>query len=316
VSRYEQLDTDGLRLIPFAERENRVTVDNLYHAPKPRKGCFDLVASLPPYLAGNDMRTLVDSLVKAHAEGMPIILMMGSHVIKVGLSPLIIDLIDAGAVSLIGMNGSGPIHDAELALLGGTSEDVGRGIKEGVFGLVKETGDFLNGALNKYVPEGLGYGEALGKALAESGGKHIDVSVLGAAYKKSIPVTVHISMVTDIHQMHPQAKGDVMGEGSFRDFRIFLGVLKRMVGGGVIINAGSAVILPLVIEKGLSVVRNLGYDVGGFVGANLDFIVHYRSNYNPVVRARELGGIGMNLIGHHEINIPLVMNAYLEKIGK
>ena len=316
MSKYEQLNTDGLSLIPFAERENRVTVDNLYRAAKPRKGCYDLIASLPPYLAANDMRTLVDALVKAHSDGTPVILMMGSHVIKVGLSPLIIDLIDAGAVSLIGMNGSGPIHDCELALLGGTSEDVGKGIKEGVFGLVKETGDFLNAALNTYVPEGLGYGEALGKAIAETGGKHTGISILAAAYKRNIPVTVHISMVTDIHQMHPEARGEVMGEGSFRDFKIFLAVLKRMIGGGVIINAGSAVILPLVIEKGLSVVRNLGYDVGGFVGANLDFIVHYRANYNPVVRARELGGVGMNIVGHHEINIPLIMNAYLEKIGK
>lgn len=313
-SKYQMLDLSGIRVIPFEERPNKVSREQFY---KPgAKGWVSILSSLPDILAARDMKALVADWVSAVKEGKPVIVMMGAHSIKLGLGPLFVKMLKHKIVSLLAMNGSCTIHDSELARFGQTSEEVGTGIKEGTFGFVKETAQFINGAVNRLVPEGLGYGESIARALMEENPPYVDGSILATAYEEGIPITVHNALVVDINQMHPDFNASLAGEGSFRDFRIFLHVLKDMTEGGVIINIGSAVLLPLVLEKALAVVRNLGYDVKGFTGANLDFVIHYRANLNPVQRARELGGRGFNIIGHHEINVPLIVESVLEELTR
>jgi len=232
------------------------------------------------------------------------------------LSPLIIDLMERGAVSCLAMNGAGAVHDFEMAFLGQTSEDVAAELETGRFGMAQETGAFLNDAWKRYVGAGVGLGEAMGRALAEQALPHRELSLVGNAYRLGIPVTLHVALGTDIVHMHPGADGAAIGLGTMNDFRLFTGVLCGMGDGGVYLNVGSAVVLPEVFLKAVSLARNLGHPVHNFTTVNLDMISHYRPQTNVVHRPTSAGGKGYSLIGHHEIMIPLLYQLVVEGLEK
>ncbi|MFH1537356.1 MAG: hypothetical protein ABIH66_00260 [bacterium] len=304
MSSHEEIDLSGVRAVPLRRRKNKVGLEDLSEIPK-GKSFAHFWNSLPNQLAAKEIKVLVEAIRKARERKKPIIWFMGAHVIKVGLSPIIIDLIKRGFITAIGLNGAGMIHDVELAMVGGTSEDVGEGIRDGVFGMAKETAELLNGEVLELAGSGMGLGEAAGAAVERGRLPHRKHSILAAAYRSGIPCTVHIAIGTDIVHEHPSFDPAAAATASYRDFKIMVRQIAG-VSGGVIMNVGSSVILPLIIEKGLSISRNLGHDVKGFTGANLDFIRHYRPQLNPVQRALELGGTGITLVGHHEINVPLI----------
>lgn len=304
MGRYKEIDLSKVKASPVGRRRNKVSVDDLARLPR-GKSFADFWASLPNQLAAKDLRTLAEDMSRARAAGRPIVWFMGAHVIKVGLSPMIIDLMRRGYVSALGMNGAGMIHDVELAMIGGTSEDVGAGIKAGTFGMARETAEFINGRITAAARTGAGLGEAAGAEIERAKLPHRAHSLLAAGHRGGVPCTVHIAIGTDIVHEHPSFDPAAAAEASYRDFKIMAAALAD-VSGGVILNVGSSVILPLIIEKSLSIARNLGHKVEGFTGANLDFIKHYRPQLNPVQRALELGGRGLTIVGHHEINVPLI----------
>jgi len=269
---------------------------------------------LPDYLAAKDFRSVVDAIVRARRRGRPVLLGIGAHFIKVGLSPLLIRAIRDGVFTAVAMNGAGVIHDVELALAGKTSEDVEARLADGSFGMARETAQFLHAALADGVPAGLGFGTAAGKAVAESMARHRDRSLLAQAYRLGVPVTVHVAVGADIVHMHPEADGSAIGEGSLRDFRTFCGLVAGME-GGVYLNVGSAVLLPEVFLKAVSVARNLGHPLSRITTVNMDFLKHYRPDVNVVNRPTRQGGKGYHLIGPHEILFPLLMAAIAEKRG-
>jgi len=305
-TKYERLSSEGIEFISIHGRESKVNVNllgNVHRFDAAWAGSF--LATIPPILAGEDIREVVAGISAAKHSGKPIILTMGAHVIKVGLSPLIIEMMRRGFITHIGLNGAGIIHDAELALFGHTSEDVSGTINLGRFAVTKETSEFLNPAIKAGVADGMGVGEAVGKAIAEIKPKHFDISVVGKAYELNVPLSVHIAIGTDFIHMHPDADGAAYGEGSLRDFHLLAKAVSGLQGGGVIWNVGSAVVLPVVVEKAIALCRNLGYALGGFMGVNYDFIQHYRPSLNPVKRACEVGGKGIAITGHHELMLPL-----------
>lgn len=301
---HKEIDLSGVRAVPVRGRKNKVGLDDMAKITS-GKSFAHFWDSLPRQLAAKDIKLLVEAIRKARERKKPIIWFMGAHVIKVGLSPIIIDLMKRGFITAVGLNGAGMIHDVEMAMIGGTSEDVGQGIRDGVFGMAKETAEFLNIVTLELAATGLGLGEAAGAAVERERLPHREHSILAAARRRGVPCTVHIAIGTDIVHEHPSFDPAAAATASYRDFKIMAAQIAG-ASGGVILNVGSSVILPLIIEKGLSVARNLGHEVKGFTGANLDFIRHYRPNLNPVQRALELGGKGINITGHHEINIPLI----------
>ena len=316
-SRYEEIDLSRLSLISIHDRKSLVKVEDFGCPEKMDAKAFaSLYDALPDILAARELKKLARRLIDFKDEGKPVIVTMGAHNVKVGVSPFIIDLMKRGFVSAIGVNGAFAIHDTEIALFGKTSEDVRSHINLGLFAVTKETSDFLNNAANKYVPMGLGLGESYGKALMETGAPHGNVSVIKMAYELGIPLTVHVALGTDFIHVHPSMKGAIIGEGSMRDFRIFAKQISKLTNGGAIVNIGSAVIMPVVIEKAIAVTQNLGYDLKNFLGVNLDFMKHYRTGLNPLSRAREVGGEAIEIIGHHEINIPLLWGMIIGLIEK
>jgi hypothetical protein len=256
---------------------------------------------------------VVDSVVRSAASHKVIILAMGAHAIKVGLNPIILDLLNRGVISGLAMNGAGIIHDAELAMVGHTSEDVDREIGTGRFGMAEETGRFLNEAISEGARQGLGLGKSIGAMLIREDFPYNRISLLAQAYLKDVPVTVHVAIGTDIIHLHPSADGASIGKSSHEDFRIF-SRLVSMLGGGVYINLGSAVIMPEVFLKAVTLVRNLGYRVTDFTTVNMDFIRHYRPVTNVVNRPTMEGGRGYHLVGHHEIMFPLLAAAVVEAL--
>ena len=306
-SRYDEIDLSKIHLISIHDRKSLVDVKDFGSPDKiDPKSFVALYGSLPDILAARDLKKLAGKLVGLKKAGKPIIVTMGAHNVKVGVSPFIIDLMRHGFISAIGVNGAFTIHDAEIALFGRTSEDVKAGINLGLFAVTKETSDFLNGAMEKYVPRGLGLGESYGKALLDANPPHGDVSVVRAAYELGIPLTVHVALGTDFIHAHPSMKGETIGAGSMRDFKIIAHQISKLTDGGAIINIGSAVVLPVVIEKAIAVCQNMGFDLKNFIGVNLDFIRHYRTGLNPLSRAIEVGGEAIEITGHHEINVPLL----------
>jgi hypothetical protein len=304
MSIHKEIDLGKIKPEPISKRKNKVSLKDFasVEGDASFKSFWD---SLPNILAAAEIKKVVKAIKTARAKNKPVIWLMGAHVIKVGLSPMIIDLMKRGYVSAIGLNGAGAIHDAEIAMIGGTSEDVAAGIKAGAFGMSAETSAFINEAVNVGVIDNLGFGEAVGARILADKLPHADKSLLASASKLGIPATIHIAVGTDIVHIHPSFDAACAGEASHRDFRIMAEMISN-VSGGVIMNVGSAVILPLIVEKSLSVARNIGRDVKKFTGVNLDFIQHYRSNLNPVSRARELGGDGVSITGHHELLIPII----------
>ncbi len=312
---FEEINCQDIKTEALADRPSRVSIEDFAKLSPPEADILAFIESLPDILAGADIKRVIAAIVAAHHQQLPVIFCYGAHVVKVGLSPVIIQLIRQGILTLVATNGAGSIHDVEIALSGKTSEDVGAGIKEGCFGMVRETSEFVNRATTEAYEQQIGLGAAMGRNIAARAGPYIELSILAAAHQQGIAATVHVAPGTDINHMHPSAQGEAIGAATMRDFRIFAAQVAKLQGGGVILLAGSAVILPLIIEKSLALARNLDYPVGGFTGVNLDFIRHYRPSLNPVARAEELGGEGISIIGHHEINLPLIAAAVLEQTG-
>jgi len=267
------------------------------------------IRNLPNFLAARDFREFLCLLENARKRRKAIIAAMGAHVLKVGLSPVLIDLMKNGWISAVALNGAGVIHDFEIALCGRTSEDVKSQVKKGRFGMARETGEMLNEAIRQGAEKGLGMGKAVGRMIARSKLPYKRFSLIGSAYRHGIPVTVHVAIGTDTIHFHPQADGEALGKTSLKDFFLFSGLVRRLDGGGVFMNIGSAVILPEVFLKAVSLVRNKGYRLENFSTAVFDFLHHYRPDQNVVRRPLGKKGKGFYFIGPHEILIPLLAAA-------
>ena len=310
----EPLDFKDLKTYSVHGRHSKVTVDDFARPMKAGMSVVDLIQALPGQLAGNDFPELVQRIAEAHRNGKPIILGMGAHVIKVGLNPVLIDLMQRGIITAIALNGAGIVHDTEIAMVGRTSEEVADVLGAGAFGAARETGEVLNGAICRGAQKNIGLGEAVGEVLLEQEFPFNDQSLLAQARKLDIPVTVHVAIGTDIIHIHPGADGAAIGQTSHHDFRVFCNLIADLE-GGVYLNVGSAVLLPEVFLKALTVVRNLGHQVRSITTANFDFIRHYRPATNVVHRPTLEGGRGFNFTGHHELLIPLLGAALLDALA-
>jgi len=308
MSKYKQIRLSGVKTISINKRKSKVSPKDFASVVVPSKARFaEFVDSLPRILMANELRDLVADIERSRRRKKPVILMMGAHVIKVGLSPLIVDLVRRGIVTHVAMNSAAAIHDVETAMWGKTSEDVAVNMLDGKFGMSKETGEFINRALVRgFAETSEGYAETLAKKLIASKARYRSVSILAACYEQNVPVTVHAAIGTDIVHQQPTMDGAATGEMSFRDFKIFSNSVKDLRGGGVVLNVGSAVILPEVFLKALTVARNLGYKAQGFSTANFDMIRQYRPQMNVVERPTQSSGRGYSFTGHHEIMIPLL----------
>jgi hypothetical protein len=308
MSKYRQIRIAGVKTISIKKRKSKVSPKDFARVIVPHKARLaEFVDSLPHILMANELRELVSDIERSRRRNKPVILMMGAHVIKVGLSPLIIDLIRRGIITHVAMNSAAAIHDVETAMWGQTSEDVAVSILDGKFGMSKETGEFINRALVRgFAETSEGYAETVAKKLIASKAPYRSVSILAACYEENVPVTVHAAIGTDIIHQQPTMDGAATGEMSFRDFKIFANSVKDLTGGGVVLNVGSAVILPEVFLKALTVARNLGYKARGFSTANFDMIRQYRPQVNVVERPTQNVGRGYSFTGHHEIMIPLL----------
>ncbi|HEY4000455.1 MAG TPA: hypothetical protein VGO93_16395 [Candidatus Xenobia bacterium] len=310
------LDLSRVKTYPLGERANKVQEAAFARPHQVGANVGDFLDSLPDILAARDLRAIGRAWAGAVTEHHPVLLMMGAHVLKVGLAPILINLLEEGALQGIALNGAGIVHDVEVALIGQTSEDVAAGIKTGRFGMVTETGQFLNRAADEAYRDHIGLGEAVGRLLHQQAPPHLHRSLLAAAYAAKTPVTVHLAIGGDIQHTHPNAHGDALGAATFHDFRLLCGVVATLRPGSVVLNVGSAVVLPVVFEKALTAARNTGAPAEGFVGVTMDFIQHYRSNLNPVSRAKELGGQGYTLTGHHELMVPLLTACLKEELAR
>ncbi len=300
----------------LAERDSKVKTESFGKPWAPPDGTVTRwLRRLPKILAGNDLREIVGRLVQSAADGKTIILGMGAHPVKVGLNPIIVDLLERKIISGLAMNGAGIIHDAEIAMVGHTSEDVAAEIGEGRFGMADETGKLLNRAIRDGAKQDRGLGESVGAVLVNEDFPYNRYSLLAKAYELDIPVTVHVAIGTDVIHFHPDVDGASIGKTTHRDFRIFARLVS-MLEGGVFINLGSAVIIPEVFLKALSLVRNLGHRVRGFTTVNMDFIRQYRPTTNVVQRPTMDGGKGYDLVGHHEIMFPLLAAAVIEGLNQ
>ncbi len=308
---YEPFDLSSVRTYPLKSRPSNVRAADFARPYTPGSGLAGWLDALPSILAGKDFREVVKAIFDARRRGAGIVWGFGAHVIKTGLSPILIDLMERGFVSALATNGAGIIHDFEIALAGCTSEDVEKALGPGEFGMAEETGRLLNLAINQGVRSGQGLGQAVGAFLAERHPQYEHLSVAAAAARLRIPLTVHVAIGTDIIHMHPAASGEALGEGSLRDFRYFASSVARL-GGGVYLNCGSAVVLPEVFLKAVSVARNQGYSLEGLVTVNLDFARLYRPQVNVVQRPTRGVGKGYALVGHHELTIPLLAAALVE----
>ncbi len=307
------IDLSKIKTIHLDSRKCKVAVKDFASLPRKGSSFKSFYDSLPNILAARNLKSLVDAIVAAQKKKRMVIFMMGAHVIKCGLSPIIIDLMKRGVVKHIALNGAGIIHDTEVAMIGRTSEDVGEGIVDGSFGMAHETASFINGAINYGFRNGIGIGEAVGSRIMKSSSPCKDKSILAMGYKLGIPVTVHVAIGTDIIHQHPSANGMAIGEGSLLDFKTFIYSVSKLE-NGVAVNIGSAVLLPEVFLKAITVARNLGYKAHKFTTANFDMISQYRPHQNVVSRPTSTGGKGYNITGHHELMIPLLYRSIIEKV--
>jgi hypothetical protein len=311
----EPVDLKKVRTIPLTTRANKVAREKFAQPPVKGQSAADFLRGLPQILGGNDFRAVVQSIVKARQANRPVIVGFGAHVIKCGLSPVLIDLMQRGIITALATNGSGGIHDFELALIGETSEDVAAGLKDGTFGMVRETGELMHAAINRALDRtSAGLGELFGEFLQELPAPNVNISLAANAKTMNIPFTVHVAIGTDIIHMHPTADGAAMGRASFNDFRILCGAVREL-SGGVYLNIGSAVVMPEVFLKAFTVAQNLGANLQGYTTANLDMIAHYRSGENVVRRPAGVAGQGFTLIGRHEFLVPLLAQAIVEELG-
>ncbi|MBA3641926.1 MAG: deoxyhypusine synthase family protein [Acidobacteriota bacterium] len=305
---YEEFDLSAVRTYPLASRKSKANAVNFARVQAEGSSVAAFVDGLPAILAGADLKAVVSALRRAREAGAGVIWGIGAHVIKTGLSPVLIDLMERGYVSALATNGAGIIHDFELALSGSTSEDVEEALGPGRFGMAEETATQINAAIADGVSRGMGLGQSVCSHLASMNPPHAGVSLLSAAARLDIPVTVHVAIGTDIIHMHPAASGAAIGEGSLRDFRYFVANVARLQ-GGVYLNCGSAVVLPEVFLKAVALARNTGASLDGLTTVNIDFMRMYRPQTNVVTRPVAGIGKGYSLVGHHEILIPLIAAA-------
>jgi hypothetical protein len=308
MAKFKQIDLRGIKTISIKGRKSKVAPKDFAKPIDTEKASFkNFIDSLPHILAAEELRELVKDILHAYSAKKPVILMMGAHVIKVGLSPIIIDLLQRNIITHVAMNSAASIHDVETAMWGVTSEDVEKNLLDGTFGMSKETGDFINTALISGMKDSAaGYGETLARKIIALKGKNRNLSILAVCYELGVPVTVHAAIGTDIIHQQATMDGAATGELSYRDFKVFINSVKDLINGGVVLNFGSAVIMPEVFLKALTVARNLGYKAKGFSTANFDMIRQYRPQMNVVNRPTQKYGRGYNFIGHHEFMIPLV----------
>ncbi len=307
--KYKPLDTSGIKTYSVKGRTSKVSVDDFASVPKKGVSFSSFMDGLPNILGAKNLKAVADAVISAKKNKKTVTLGMGGHVIKVGLGPLIIDLMERGYLDSVAFNGSCIVHDFETAFNGSTSEDVDAELDEGAFGMAEETGGLINDAINAAPEKGLG--RAVGEMIEASNFPYKDKSILAAGVRLDIPVTVHVAMGTDIVHIHPQMNGAKTGEATTVDFKIFCSVVSTLE-GGVYINLGSAVLMPEVFLKAITVVRNLGHVVEKFTTANMDFIQHYRPLTNVVRRPTQHGGKGYSLTGHHEIMFPLLYALIIE----
>lgn len=314
MSRFPEADLSRLAVGSVSERPTRVRVEE-FAKPLPAAAAREFIGALPDQLAARALREAIARTAAAHRAGRPVVAMIGGHVVKVGVSPCLIELMARGVIRHLAMNGAAAIHDVEIARQGRTSEDVETQLHAGAFGMVDETGNFMNAAMADGARRDEGLGEAYGRALLEAKPPHAGASLLAAAARLGLPATVHVAVGTDTIHHHPRCDGAALGATSLRDFRILAATLAEAK-GAVALNFGSAVIMPEVFLKALSVARNLGADLAGLTTVNFDQIQHYRPRVNVVERpTRAAGGRGLALTGHHEIMVPLFCGALLAELG-
>jgi len=306
---YEEFDLSGVHTYPLDSRHSKARAEDFARPVGPDASFKTWFASLPQILGGQDIRRVVAAIATAKARGAGIVWGLGAHVIKTGVSPVLIDLMERGYVSALAMNGAGIIHDFEIALSGGTSEDVDAALGPGRFGMADETGRVLNEVITAGARSGMGLGQAVSQYVAGQQLPYASRSLAAAAYRLGIPLTVHVAVGTDIIHMHPVASGAAIGETSLRDFRYFTASVGKLT-DGVYLNCGSAVILPEVFLKAVALVRNHGIPLENLTTVNIDFLRMYRPQTNVVTRpVAGTGGSGFSLVGHHEILIPLIAAA-------
>jgi hypothetical protein len=306
---------EGIATYPLASRKSKVTLEDFGRPPKPGARVRRFLEGLPRQLAGDTLRRLAADILRGRDRGRPILWGIGAHVIKVGLAPVLIDLMERGLVTGLAMNGACVVHDFELALCGHTSEDVEAGLGHGAFGMARETGEQVNRAIVEGDRDGLGLGAAVGRFIEKRRPRYRRVSLLAAAWRLGLPATVHVAIGTDVVHMHPACDPAALGRTTHLDFRIFAAQVARLGGGGVYLNVGSAVLLPEVFLKAVTIARNLGHPLRDFATANLDFIQSYRPSTNVVERPTRGVGRGYRLTGHHELMVPLLAAALLEGFG-
>ena len=313
MGRYREADLSRLAVGSVADRPTRVRVEE-FARPLDPAAARAVIASLPDQLGARALREVIARVARAREGGRPVLAMCGGHVVKVGVSPCLIALLSRRVITHLAMNGAAAIHDVEIARVGRTSEDVEEQLHAGRFGMVDETGDFMADAAGEAVRRSEGLGEAYGRALVEQAAPHREASLLAAAFRLGVPATVHVALGTDTIHHHPRCDGAALGEASLRDFRILAATLAE-ARGAVVLNFGSAVILPEVFLKALAVARNLGADLTDLTTVNFDQIQHYRPRVNVVERpTRAPGARGFAITGHHEILVPLLAAAILAEI--
>lgn len=309
--RFPPLDFSRIATTSVGKREHKVHTE-MFARPLVPGGDADVLDTLPDLLGAANLRRLASRIAGAVRAGAPVVFGFGGHVVKTGLAPLVIDLMERGVIAALATNGSGAIHDYEMAAVGHSSEDVGPGLEQGRWGMVHETAEALNDSARRACDEGQGLGASLGAWMHEHDLPNRHLSLLASAHRLGVPVTVHVAIGTDTVHMHDNASGAAIGEASMADFRRLAAVVARM-SGGVYLNVGSAVVLPEVFVKALNVARNLGADVRDFTTANLDMLRHYRPRVNVLERP---GGEAIEITGHHEINVPLLRWAVLRELAE
>lgn len=311
-----EADLAKLRTVPVLRRENKVSADEFAKAPGTDRSFHAFVDSLPDILVARDFRRVVDAIADAARNERAVVVMLGGHIVKTGLAPLLVTLMERRVVTHVAMNGSAAIHDFEIARFGGTSEDVAAGLKDGTFGMAEETGREMNEAFIEGARRELGMGESLSVALESAKLVHPELSVMLNASRLGVPVTVHAAIGAEIIHQHPAASGAAIGDTSHRDFRRLAHNLERLHDGGVVLNLGSAVIMPEVFLKALTIARNLHEGrPQNFVTCDLDMMRHYRPRMNVVQRPTLHSGKGYEITGHHEIMVPLLVWAVMDRLG-
>jgi hypothetical protein len=308
---YEEFDLSDVKTYPLDARQNKTRTEDFARPLQSLSGVGAFVDALPDILAAADFKAVVRALMEARRTEGGILWGLGAHVIKTGVGPVLIELMERGFVSALATNGAAVIHDFEIALIGATSEDVDASLGPGRFGMADETGRVLNEVITRGVADGLGLGQSVCRFLTSSRPRFAHASIFATAARLDIPVTVHVAIGTDIIHMHPAASGAAIGEGSLRDFRYFVTNVGRLE-NGVYLNCGSAVVLPEVFLKAIALARNRGVTFSNLTTVNLDFMRMYRPLTNVVVRPTVASGKGYSLVGHHEIMIPLLAAALID----